>query len=65
MPRWRERSYRELCPTIAPNCHFAVTVLPIARQIQAAGVTGLKNIANALNDRGVRTARGGALLLMP
>ena len=30
------------------------------RQIQAAGVSSLQNIANALNDRGVRTARGGA-----
>ena len=29
-------------------------------QIQAAGVRGLRNIADALNDRGVRTARGGA-----
>jgi hypothetical protein len=35
-------------------------VLPIVRQIQAAGVSGLQNIAKALNDRGVRTARGGA-----
>jgi DNA invertase Pin-like site-specific DNA recombinase len=38
----------------------AANVLPIVRQIQAAGVRGLQNIANALNDRGVRTARGGA-----
>jgi DNA invertase Pin-like site-specific DNA recombinase len=39
---------------------FAANVLPIVRQIQAAGVTGLANIAQALNDRGIRTARGGA-----
>jgi DNA invertase Pin-like site-specific DNA recombinase len=39
---------------------FARNVLPIVRQIQAAGVTGLANIAKALNDRGVRTSRGGA-----
>ena len=39
---------------------FAANVLPIVRQIQAAGVRGLKSIADALNDRGVRTARGGA-----
>ena len=38
---------------------FAANVLPIVRQIQAAGVTGLQNISNALNDRGVRIARGG------
>jgi DNA invertase Pin-like site-specific DNA recombinase len=39
---------------------FAANVLPIVRQIQAAGVSGLQNLADALNDRGVRTARGGA-----
>jgi DNA invertase Pin-like site-specific DNA recombinase len=39
---------------------FAANVLPIVRQIQGAGVTGLANIAQALNDRGIRTARGGA-----
>jgi hypothetical protein len=27
-------------------------------QIQVAGVRGLQSVANALNDRGVRTARG-------
>jgi DNA invertase Pin-like site-specific DNA recombinase len=39
---------------------FAANVLPVVRQIQAAGVSGLQHIADALNDRGVRTARGGA-----
>jgi hypothetical protein len=29
------------------------------RSIQAAGITGMASIAEALNDRGVRTARGG------
>jgi hypothetical protein len=38
---------------------FAANVLPVVRQIQAAGVTGLRGLAVALNDRGVRTARGG------
>jgi DNA invertase Pin-like site-specific DNA recombinase len=38
---------------------FASNVLPIVRQIQAAGVTTYRAIAQALNDRGVRTARGG------
>src|SRR5258705_13320146 len=36
---------------------FASNVLPIVRQIQAAGATTYR--AKALNDRGVRTARGG------
>jgi hypothetical protein len=39
---------------------FAANVLPVVRQIQAAGVTGLASIAKVLNDRGIRTARGGA-----
>jgi DNA invertase Pin-like site-specific DNA recombinase len=39
---------------------FAANVLPIVRQIQAAGATTFRAIAKALNDRGVRTARGGA-----
>jgi DNA invertase Pin-like site-specific DNA recombinase len=38
---------------------FAENVLPIVRQIQAAGATTPRAIAAALNDRGVRTARGG------
>jgi DNA invertase Pin-like site-specific DNA recombinase len=38
---------------------FAANVLPIVRQIQAAGVTTHRAIAEALNARGVRTARGG------
>jgi DNA invertase Pin-like site-specific DNA recombinase len=38
---------------------FASNVLPIVRQIQAAGVITFRAIAAALNDRAVRTARGG------
>jgi DNA invertase Pin-like site-specific DNA recombinase len=39
---------------------FAANVLPIVRQIQAAGATTFRAIAAALNSRGIRTARGGA-----
>jgi DNA invertase Pin-like site-specific DNA recombinase len=39
---------------------FAANVLPIVRQIQATGAVSLAAIAEALNARGVRTARGGA-----
>jgi hypothetical protein len=39
---------------------FAANVLPIIEQIQASGVTTGRAIARALNDRGVKTARGGA-----
>jgi DNA invertase Pin-like site-specific DNA recombinase len=38
---------------------FARNVLPIVRQLQSSGVTGLVGIATALNERGVRTPRGG------
>jgi DNA invertase Pin-like site-specific DNA recombinase len=38
---------------------FAANVLPIVREIQAAGLTTHRAIAHALNQRGVRTARGG------
>jgi DNA invertase Pin-like site-specific DNA recombinase len=38
---------------------FAAKVLPIVRMIQAEGATTLRAIAAALNERGVRTARGG------
>jgi DNA invertase Pin-like site-specific DNA recombinase len=38
---------------------FAANVLPIIRQIEAAGMTSYRGIALALNARGVRTARGG------
>jgi hypothetical protein len=35
-------------------------VLPVVREIQASGATTLRAIAEALNARGIRTARGGA-----
>jgi DNA invertase Pin-like site-specific DNA recombinase len=38
---------------------FAANVLPIIKQIQASGVAGSQALADALNARGVRTARGG------
>jgi len=38
---------------------FAANVLPVVRQIQAAGATTHRAIAEALNARGIRTARGG------
>ncbi len=38
---------------------FAANVLPIIREIEATGATTLRAIAEALNARGVATARGG------
>jgi Recombinase len=37
----------------------AANVLPIIREAQKAGATTLRQIAEALNARGVATARGG------
>jgi hypothetical protein len=45
--------------SIQEAARFAATVLPIMQEIQNAGVTSLRGIAIALNNRGVRTARGG------
>jgi hypothetical protein len=39
---------------------FAANVLPIVRQIDAAGAKTHRAIAAAMNARGVRSARGGA-----
>jgi len=36
----------------------AANVLPVIREIERAGVTTLQGIADALNARGIRTARG-------
>jgi DNA invertase Pin-like site-specific DNA recombinase len=38
---------------------FATSILPIINSIQRSGITSLWSIAQALNERGVRTARGG------
>jgi hypothetical protein len=37
---------------------FAANVLPVIETLRAAGVTSLAGLAAALNERGVRTARG-------
>lgn len=38
---------------------FAEAVFPVVLSIQRSGVTSLRGIAVALNQRGIRTARGG------
>ena len=38
---------------------FAANVLPVIRAVQEAGLSSLREIARALNARGIRTARGG------
>lgn len=39
---------------------FASNVLPIINQVKAAGITSYSGIADTLNARGIKTARGGA-----
>jgi hypothetical protein len=38
---------------------FAATVAPVIAEAQAAGAKSLREIAAALNGRGIATARGG------
>src|SRR5271166_3314283 len=38
---------------------FAANLLPVVRELQASGTTTVRAIAEALNARGIRTARGG------
>jgi DNA invertase Pin-like site-specific DNA recombinase len=45
--------------TKAISDRYAENTLPIVRQIQASGITGLRGIARALAARGVATARRG------
>jgi DNA invertase Pin-like site-specific DNA recombinase len=40
--------------------HHAANVLPVIREIQKSGARSLHQIADALNARGIATARGGA-----
>jgi DNA invertase Pin-like site-specific DNA recombinase len=44
---------------VADADRFAANVLLIVNSVRASGVTDLRGIAQALSDRGVRTARGG------
>ena len=41
------------------STNFAANTLPLVLQLRASGCTTLQNIADALNTRGVRTARRG------
>jgi DNA invertase Pin-like site-specific DNA recombinase len=58
-PRAAETIGRAHAAARAVADHFAGNVLPIVREIQASGLSSLRDIAVALNARGVRTARGG------
>jgi DNA invertase Pin-like site-specific DNA recombinase len=58
-PRAAEAAVKAHAANRAAADQFASNVLPVVREIQAAGITSLGGIATALDARGVRTARGG------
>ncbi len=58
-PRAAEAAVKAHAANRAAADQFASNVLPVVREIQAAGITSLAAIAAALNARGVRTARDG------
>jgi DNA invertase Pin-like site-specific DNA recombinase len=49
-----------MAATVASADEFAHSVLPVIRSVQASGATTLRQIADAMNVRGVQTARGNA-----
>jgi DNA invertase Pin-like site-specific DNA recombinase len=59
-PRAAEAAVKAHAASRAQANQFAANVLPIVREIEASGLTNPREIAAALNARGVRTARGGA-----
>jgi len=54
-----EVSAKGVAAVTASADQHAANVLPIVRTIQAAGVVSLHGVADALNVRGIHTARGG------
>jgi DNA invertase Pin-like site-specific DNA recombinase len=42
------------------SAQFVQNAIPVIKQIQATGLTSLRDVAEALNARGVRSARGGS-----
>jgi DNA invertase Pin-like site-specific DNA recombinase len=58
-PRLAEARERASEALRATADRFAVNVMPIIREVQAAGITSANAIAGELNRRGVKSARGG------
>ena len=58
-PRIDEAARRGVGALKAAADRFAANVLPVIREIQAHGVTSHNAIATKMNERGVKTARGG------
>ncbi|RWI88653.1 MAG: recombinase family protein [Mesorhizobium sp.] len=58
-PKLVEAQRRSLEVRMAQADAFAANILPIIRDIQASGIKSLRQIAVALNARGIASARGG------
>jgi DNA invertase Pin-like site-specific DNA recombinase len=54
-----EAASRGRAASIVEADRFAAAIMPTIVQLQRAGITSYRGIAQALNTRGVRTARGG------
>jgi len=57
-PRLSEAAARGTAAGKSRADQFAANLLPLVREIQNAGASSLNAIADALNKRGIRTARG-------
>jgi len=55
-----QASRNAVASRMAKADQFASNVLPVVHDIRRAGVTTLQGLADALNARGIPTARGGA-----
>ena len=58
-PRAADAAVKGRAAQVASADHFAANVLPIIASIRASGISTHAAIAAALNNRGIRTARGG------
>jgi DNA invertase Pin-like site-specific DNA recombinase len=58
-PKLAEARERAVVSIVAGADRLAANVVPIIREMQRAGMNTLRDIAEALNARGVPTARGG------
>ena len=61
-PRLQEARKNAVGAVKAEADRYAANVLPIIREAQKAGARTLREIAEALNARGIATARGGQWL---
>ena len=54
-----EAASRGRAVSVAEADRFASSLLPLIESLRRAGITSYRGVAQALNNRGIRTARGG------